>query len=189
MKFSLRALFATLLFFFVFRTSAFPNQKSDAGEFEYATFKSPPAEYRGRAMWGYDLSTVTETQIVSAVRGMQEQGYGGFFVSVNNGNGANLDPAYVKQANPHLLFSDHGIEYLSDEFFRLYRLAVEEAKKNRLSFVLYDDYEYPTGTVGGQLYMKYPRYMAKRLDMMERDGAGPAKVSLAIPDGTYVGAV
>ena len=43
--------------------------------------------------------------------------------------------------------------------------------------------------MGGQLYMNYPQHMAKRLDMVEKDGAGPAKVSLAIPDGTYVGAV
>jgi putative intracellular protease/amidase len=163
-------------------------QGADSG-FDYAIFKTPPAEYRGRAMWGYDLSTVTEAQIVSGVQEMAKQRFGGFFVSVNGGNGRNLDPAYIQQASPHFRFTNHGIEYLSDEFFRLYRLAVEEAKKNGLSFVLYDDYEYPTGTVGGQLYMKYPQHMAKRLDMVEKDVAGPATVSLAIPEGTYVGAV
>jgi len=166
-----------------------PLTASFADGLDYATFKNPPAEYRGQAMWGYDLSTVTEAQIVSAVQSMAKQRFGGFFVSVNGGNGKNLDPAYVRQAAPHLRFFDHGIEYLSEPFFNLYRRAVEEAKQNGLFFVLYDDYEYPTGTVGGQLYSKYPQYMAKRLDMIEKDVAGPAKAELAIPGGTYVGAV
>ena len=134
--------------------------------------------------------TVTEGEIVSGVQALaQKDRFGGVFVSVNGGNGKNLDPAYIRQATPHLRFFDHGIEYFSPEFFKLYRLAVEQAKKNGLSFVLYDDYEYPTGNVAGQLYMKYPQYMAKRLDMVERDITGPGKIELAIPSGIYVGAV
>src|SRR5262249_10881609 len=152
--------------FALFATSLLVAElKGAESGFDYAIFKNPPAEYRGRAMWGYDLSTVTEAQIVSGVQDMAKQRFAGFFVSLNGGNGRNLDPTYVQQAKPHFRFTDHGIEYLSEEFFRLYRLAVEEAKKNGLSFVLYDDYEYPTGTVGGQLYMNYPQFMAKRLDM------------------------
>src|SRR2546422_2768223 len=187
-RFMAFVLFAAPLLVSALEGPSSSQARVDSG-FDYAIFKNPPAEYRGRAMWGYDLSTVTEAQIVSSAQEMAKQRFGGFFVSVNGGNGRNLDPAYVQQASPQFRFTNHGIEYLSDEFFRLYRLAVEEAKKNGLSFVLYDDYEYPTGTVGGQLYMKYPQYMAKRLDMIEKDGAGPAKVSLAIPDGTYIGAV
>jgi len=165
------------------------HQSPDDG-FTYAAFKNPPAEYRGRAMWGFDLSTVTEAEVVSGVQELaRKDRFGGLFVTVNGGNGKNLDPVYVRQAAPHLRFFDHGIEYLSPEFFKLYRVAVQQAKENGLSFVLYDDYEYPTGTVGGQLYTKYPQYMAKRLDMVEKDVAGPGKVELAIPGGVYVGAI
>ncbi|MEO8659648.1 MAG: glycosyl hydrolase [Bryobacteraceae bacterium] len=156
---------------------------------DLATFQNPPAEFRGRAMWGYDLSKVTEAQIVREIRGMAKDRFGGFFIAVNGGNGKNLDPAYVRQGAPHLKFYDSGIEYLSDEFFRLYRVAMAEAKRNGMSVVFYDDYEYPTGTVGGQLFTKYPQYMAKRLDMVEKDVAGPARVELAVPEGIYVGAV
>ena len=183
------AVFAAALFALPL-SGAPPIHKFPDNGFTYATFKNPPAEYRGRAMWGFDLSTVTEAEIVSGVQDLaRKDWFGGVFVTVNGGNGKNLDPAYIRQAAPHLRFFDHGIEYLSSEFFKLYRVAVEQAKKNDLSFVLYDDYEYQTGTLGGQLYMKYPQYMAKRLDMVEKDVAGPGKVELAIPGGVYVGAV
>jgi hypothetical protein len=157
---------------------------------EYAVFKDPPVTYRGTAMWGYGLSKVTDDEIVSGVQNLARQRYGGFLINNGGGNGSNLDPAYVQQANPFFHLTNYGVEFLSDEFFRLYRLAIEEGKKNNLSLTtLYDDFEYPTGTAAGQLYMKYPQHMAKRLDMTGRDITGPAKITLAIPDGIYIGAV
>ena len=157
---------------------------------DYATFKDSPAAYRGTTMWGYNLSKVTDEKIVSGVQELARQRYGGFLITNGGGNGSNLDPAYVQQAKPFFHFTKDGAEFLSDEFFRQYRLAIEEGKKNNLPLTtLYDDYEYPTGTAAGQLYMKYPQYMAKRLDMTERDITGPAKIMLSIPDGIYIGAV
>lgn len=160
-----------------------------AASIEFEKFQSPPTEFRGRAMWGFDLSKVTEQQIVTEIRGMKADRYGGFFVSVNGGSAKNLDPGYVRQAAPHLQFFERSIEYLSEDFFRLYRLAVEEARRNGMLFVFYDDYEYPTGTVGGQFYTKYPQHMAKRLDMTEKDASGPSKIELSLPKGIYAGAV
>jgi hypothetical protein len=48
--------------------------------------------------------------------------------------------------------SDQGVVFLSDEYFRYYRLALEEAKKHGLEVILYDDYSFPTGTVGEQMH-------------------------------------
>ena len=127
-RFMAFVLFAAPLLVSALEGASSSQARVDSG-FDYAIFKNPPAEYRGCAMWGYDLSTVTEAQIVSSAQEMAKQRFGGFFVSVNGGNGRNLDPAYVQQASPQFRFTNHGIEYLSDEFFRLYRLAVEEAKK------------------------------------------------------------
>ena len=165
-----------------------PGNKA-AGAPDFSMFQAPPAEFRGRAMWGFDLSKVTGDQIASEIRKMATERFGGFFISVNGGNGRNLDPAYIRQSAPHFQFYDHGIEYLSEDFFRLYRLAMQEARRNGISVVFYDDYEYPTGTVGGQLYSRYPEHMAKRLDMVERDVSGPAKVEMPVPKGIYAGAV
>lgn len=62
---------------------------------------------------------------------------------------------------------------------------MEEAKKRGMQVVLYDDYSFLTGTVGGQLFSKYPQSGAKSLAMTERDVTGPAKLELPIPQGIY----
>jgi hypothetical protein len=141
-------------------------------------------------MWGFDLSSVTEADVKAGVQNLAHSGYGGFLITVSGANGSHLDPAYFRQAKPFFGLTDHGIEYMSDEFFHLYGAAIEVGRKDGLSsFVLYDDYNYPTGNLCGELYEKYPQYMAKRLDMVEEDVTGPAKVDLAIPPGTYIGSV
>jgi alpha-L-rhamnosidase len=78
---------------------------------------------------------------------------------------------------------------LSDEYFRFYKIAIEEAKKQGLEMVLYDDYAFPTGTVGGQMVANQPQYVAKNLNMSEKDVTGPASAVVDIPKGIYVGAV
>src|ERR1039458_4613959 len=101
-------------------------------ELDYATFKDSPAAFRGTTMWGYDLSTVTEAKLVSGVQEQARKGYGGFLIGNEGGNGSNLDPAYKEQAKPFFHFASDGVEFLSEDFFRLYRLAIEEGKKSNL---------------------------------------------------------
>jgi len=173
-------------------TSLLPYAVADQSThqpFDPAVFKDPPAQYRGHAMWGYDLSKVTDADIISGVKNLADHHFGGFFIGVSGANTSNLDPQYVQQGKPFFGFADHGVEYMSDEFFRLYRLALEQAKKHHLYVILYDDYFFPTGTVCGQLYKKYPEHMAKRLDKVEKDISGPQTVQLTIPEGTCIGAV
>lgn len=160
-----------------------------AFRFDPAVFKDPPAQYRGSAMWGFSLAKDTEASIISGVQELKKNHYGGFFAVVHQAGTKNLDPAYVKQAKPFFGLTEGGVEYLSPEFFKLYRTAVEEGRKQGLTFIFYDDYFFPTGTVCGQLYKKYPEHMAKRLEMVERDASGPAKVQLEVPKGTFMGAV
>ena len=154
-------------------------------------FRNPPAQYRGHAMWGFVLSdtTVTEARIISEIKKLKTDNFGGFFIWAAGGGTKNLDDTYIRRASGWSEFSKEGIEYLSEEHFKLYKLAVEQAKKNGLDIILYDDYFFPTGTVAGQLYMKHPEKMAKRLDMAEKDVVGPVKVTMSIPDSTYIGAV
>ena len=156
---------------------------------EYEAFKAPPSEYRPRAMWGFNLSKVTEQQVLSDVQELARKRYGGFLITVDGANGSRLDPSYFQQAKQFFGLTNHGIEYMSQQFFHLYGDALEEGRKDGLSFVLYDDYNYPTGNLCGELYEKYPQYMAKRLDMLEQDVSGPLKVNIALPKGEYLGAV
>lgn len=155
-----------------------------------SVFKDPPAQYRGWAMWEMDLSKATEASVTASIRDLaRKDNYGGFFMIGSHAGAQSLDPAYVKQAKPFFSLMDSGIEYLSDGFFRLYRAGLAEGKRDGLNAIFYDDYFFPTGTVCGQLYKTHPEHMAKRLDMAEKDVAGPGKVALPIPPGIFVGAV
>ena len=82
-----------------------------------------------------------------------------------------------------------GVEFLSPEYFELYDIGVQQAKKDGLEVVLYDDYSFPSGTAGGLLYSKFPQFAAKSLNMAEEDVTGPKKIDLAIPEGIYMGSV
>ena len=93
--------------------------------FDPAIFKAPPAEYRGHAMWNFPLSTLNESGIVSGIQEMAKLNYGGFFIEAGGGPTTGLSEAYLKMfRRPQ---SDKGVVSLSDEYFRFYRLALEEA--------------------------------------------------------------
>jgi alpha-L-rhamnosidase len=152
---------------------AFPqNQRSTDPSFDAAIFKSPPARYRGHAMWNFNLTTLNEKDVVAGIQEMAKLNYGGFFIEA----GGRPQPG-------------KGVPFLSDEYFRYYKLAIEEAKRQGLEMVLYDDYAFPTGTVGGQMLEKYPQYVAHSLNMAEKDVTGPAAAEVAVPQGIYIGAV
>ena len=104
-------------------------------EFDPAVFQSPPAKYRGHAMWNFNLGTLNEKDVISGIDEMARLNYGGFFI----------EPGGRPQPG-------QGVAFLSDEYFRFYKLAIEEAKKHGLEMILYDDYAFPTGTVGGQCW-------------------------------------
>jgi hypothetical protein len=144
-------------------------------EFDPGVFKAPPARYRGHAMWSFPLSTMDEKYIVSGIDEMAKLNYGGFFIEAGGG-------PTPTQPGP-------GIPFLSDEYFRMYKVAMEEAKKHGMEVVLYDDWRFPTGTVGGQMAAQHPDLTGKSLDMTEQNVSGPGKCDLALPAGIYMGAV
>jgi hypothetical protein len=58
-----------------------------------------------------------------------------------------------------------------------------------MQVILYDDYAFPTGTVAGQFYRKFPQLMASRLDKVESDKKGKGTMTISFPEGTILGAV
>jgi hypothetical protein len=158
---------------------------------DYNLFKDPPAEYRGHRWFTFRLSNITEDSIRTGIQQAAKSGqFGSFMITPDGGNTSALSEAFLK--NSHRQPNKTGVGYLSEEYFRLYRLAIEEGLKNNLPLrVLYDELQYPSGMAGGLLYSKYPEAAAKSLEMVEKNAAGPAKVDLQIPipDGIYVGAV
>lgn len=57
--------------------------------------------------------------------------------------------------HPAIAFEE---EYLSDRFFELIRIAADHAKSRGMKFWIYDEYNWPSGAVGGKLLQQYPEY-------------------------------
>jgi hypothetical protein len=157
------------------------------GSFDPAVFKSPPAQYRGHAMWNFNLTTLNNDAILAGIKEMAGLNYGGFFIEAGGGPTTGFSDRYMKLIRRQP--SSQGTVFLSDQYFNFYRTALEEAKKLGLEVVLYDDYSFPTGTAGGHFFSEHPELVAKSLDMSEIDVEGPVQSRLAIPKGIYVGAV
>jgi hypothetical protein len=172
--------------------NAFPAgaQSAQPDIVDAATFRQPPAQYRGHQMYGYglfNLSTLSEDRIVSAIDKMVKENMGGFAPEPNGGPTTGLPEDYLKATRRRP--STEGVVYLSDEYFKLYRVALEQARKHGMEVILYDEWTYPTGIVDGQFYANYKQHIAKSLEMVEKNAAGPARVELPVPERLYVGAV
>jgi hypothetical protein len=158
---------------------------------DYASFKEPPAEYRGHYWITLRLSNVNESALTSQIQQAAKSGaYGNFMVTPDGGITTGLSEAYMKGSHRQPVTT--GVAYLSEEYFELYRRAIEEGKRNNLPMrVLYDELQYPSGMAGGLLYTRYPESAAKSLEVVEKNVTGPAAVTLEIPipTGIYTGAV
>jgi len=162
---------------------------ADGNTVDYTLFKDPPAEFRGICWMGFNLSNLTEDGIVTRIRSSARSGsWGSLMLGPGGGPTTGLSEAYLRGSRRKP--SDQGVVYLSEEYFRLYRLAIEEGLRNNFPLsTLYDEWNYPSGIVGGQFYTKYPEYAAKSLEMTEKDVTGPANTEMEVPKGALVGAV
>ncbi|MBQ2756004.1 MAG: hypothetical protein IJF27_04975, partial [Oscillospiraceae bacterium] len=98
-------------------------------------------DYRPATMWfcGDDLK---EDEITAQLEGFKSKGINDFFV--NHTAGATDD-------------------YLGERYFEAIKHMVKEAKRLGLSFWIYDEYEYPSGLVGGYLLRDRPDLRARVL--------------------------
>jgi hypothetical protein len=156
---------------------------------DYAVFKDPPAEYRGICWLGFNLSNLNEERAISRVQSSSKRGFwGSFMIEATRGPTAGLSESYLRGSRR--IPSDQGVPYLSEDYFKFYRMAIEEGLKNNFPLsTLYDEWAYPSGMVGGWFYTKYPELAAKSLEIAEKNATGPGDAELAIPDGIYMGAV
>ena len=110
-----------------------------------AVFKAPPAEFRGHEMYGYgqfNLSNLSEEKIRSDVETMAKRNFGGFAVEPSGGPTTGLPADYLKATGRKP--ASEGTVYLSDDYFKFLRVALETARKNGMEVILYDEWAYPT---------------------------------------------
>ena len=107
-------------------------------------FRDPPVEFRPIPFWFWN-SELEEDEIKRQIEMMSEAGLGGFFIHARFG----LET-----------------EYMSDEWLRLVRAAVETAERLGMKAWLYDEYPFPSG-IGGLRVTSKPELRNKFLDLFE----------------------
>lgn len=97
-------------------------------------FVNPPKEFRTAPLWVWNAD-VKETDIDRMLNELKDAGFGGAFV----------------HPRPGLI-----TEYLSDEWFKLYKYCVEKGKELGLDIWIYDENSYPSGFAGGHVNAEMP---------------------------------
>ncbi len=97
-------------------------------------FKNPSKKYRSAPLWVWNTD-VKEADIDRMLGELKEGGFGGAFI----------------HPRPGMI-----TEYLSDEWFRLYKYSVEKGKELGLDIWIYDENSYPSGFAGGHVNMEMP---------------------------------
>lgn len=114
-------------------------------------FADPPRAFRPAPLWVWNTQ-VTRADIDRMLGDFKAQGFGGAFV----------------HPRPGLV-----TEYLSDEWFDLYKYSVEKGKELGLDIWIYDENSYPSGFAGGHV----PAQMPESYDQ----GQGLALTKAALP--------
>ena len=114
-------------------------------------FADPPRAFRPAPLWVWN-TRVTRADIDRMLGDFKAQGFGGAFV----------------HPRPGLV-----TEYLSDDWFDLYKYSVEKGKELGLDIWIYDENSYPSGFAGGHV----PAQMPESYDQ----GQGLALTKTALP--------
>lgn len=101
--------------------------------------KKPDTIYGTVPFWAWN-GTMTRENICKTIEELKENGFGGAFV----------------HPRPGLTN-----EYLSEEWFELWKIALDEAKRQELKLYIYDENTYPTGYAGGHIMSQIPDCAAR----------------------------
>ena len=98
------------------------------------SFVEPGKEFRPAPLWTWNAQ-VNHEDIDTGLQFFKDQGFGGAFI----------------HPRPGLI-----TEYLSDEWFELYRYTVDKATELGLDIWIYDENSYPSGFAGGHVQREMP---------------------------------
>ncbi|RHJ84773.1 glycosyl hydrolase [Parabacteroides sp. AM08-6] len=99
-----------------------------------AQFSNPPSEFRTAPFMVWN-GKVTETEIDRMLKEFKDAGCGGTFI----------------HPRPGMI-----TEYMSDEWYSLYRHAVNKGKEMGMNIWIYDENSYPSGFAGGHVPEEMP---------------------------------
>jgi len=141
-------------------------------------FHAMPQRLRPTAFWFWNDIRVEPAELIRQIADCRKAGYGGICIV-----------PYGESFEP---------KYLSDAYFEMYRLCVEEAQKQDMTLILYDEYGWPSGSAGGtadngdriaRFKQKYPAYANRCLTKTEYKPKQGALFETALPQGQLMAAV
>lgn len=130
------------------------------------SFKQPDRRYNPRPLFFWNAKPEKKS-LRTILQKCREIGYGGVGI---------------------LAYDDCGLEYLSEEYFSLYGVVIEEAQRLDMKICLYDEWWFPSGGAGGLLQKRYPDACARRLDM-ERQPLFHGKTAMVPADGVLMAGI
>ncbi|MCQ2118608.1 MAG: hypothetical protein MJY84_01655 [Bacteroidales bacterium] len=142
---------------------------SCSSTFSKKEFQSPGMKWRPVPLWFWNNDTVDGGKVADQLTRMTGSDfYGGCAI---------------------LPFGDKfRPEYLSDEYFDLYATAVEVARKAGAQMSVYDEYGFPSGSMGAingngvpRFARNHPGHAIKRLDKIEYSTRPSARFSVQLP--------
>jgi hypothetical protein len=139
-------------------------------------FKDPSIEYWPRPLWFWNAA-VTEDEIASQMQNFRDRcGYGGFGIL-----------PFQDKFHPG---------YLSEEYFEIYKKALETAKQLGMTMCLYDEFGFPSGSAGAghgdgipRFQQLYPDETIGQLNKIEKEINSSALYETDIPEGKLMGVV
>lgn len=109
-------------------------------------FADPPRQYSSAPLWVWN-DMLTEEQVVGTLRDLA---------------GQNVKQVFV-HPRPGLM-----TPYLSEDWFRLWKVALKEAERLDMNVWIYDENSYPSGFAGGLVPDAMPESRGKGLDVKEQ---------------------
>ena len=88
-------------------------------------FAHPSNQFKGHAGFGMMLDEVNEEIAREQIRYYHNYGFGGVFISANKGHAGKLPRWYVEQGKPFMRLGYKGIEYLDEEYIKVYRAYLD----------------------------------------------------------------
>jgi len=147
MKYSISRKLVITVWIFIFSAILFPSGVLKAVDSAAVKrqFSDPPREYHSAPLWVWN-DMLTDQQIVGTLRDLAGQQVKQVFV----------------HPRPGLM-----TPYLSPEWFRLWKVALEEAERLDMNVWIYDENSYPSGFAGGLVPEAMPESRGKGLFLNE----------------------
>ena len=119
----------------------------------FETFRAPEREFGVIPFWFWN-DDVNETELIRQLHEFHTAGFGGVL--------------------PHARIGlSHRVGYLTEEFFRLMRIVVQEAARLDMKIILYDEGSYPSGSARGEVVKENHEYASQAIALWQKDVTGP----------------